>query len=40
MRLRELRLTGIKVPGIPFDVPMFDAQISFGGDGKLQKMRS
>jgi hypothetical protein len=39
LKLRELRLTGVKVSGIPFDVPMFDAQVSFSGDGSVQKMR-
>ena len=39
LKLRELRLTGVKTPGVVFDVPMFDAQISFAADGKMQKMR-
>ena len=39
LKLRDLRITGIKVGGIPFDVPMFDAQISFAADGTVQKFR-
>jgi hypothetical protein len=39
LKLNELRLTGVKVTGLSFDVPMFDAAITFGRDGKMQKMR-
>jgi hypothetical protein len=39
VKLRELRITGVKVGGAAFDVPMFDAQISFAADGAVQKFR-
>jgi hypothetical protein len=39
LRLRELRLSGIKVNGLPFDVPLFNTQVSFGGSGDIQKLR-
>jgi hypothetical protein len=39
LNISELQLTGVKVGGVPFDVPMFDAAITFSRDGKLQKMR-
>jgi len=39
LQISQLRLTNIKVDGIPVDVPQFEASINFGRNGALQKMR-
>jgi hypothetical protein len=39
LRLRELRLTGVKVNGLPFDVPLFSTTVTFSGGGDIQKLR-
>ncbi len=39
LQVRELRMTAIKLLGMPVDVPLFQAAVVFGQDGAMQKMR-
>jgi len=39
LQVRQLRMTGVKVSGMPLDVPQFDATLSFGRNGAMQRMR-
>jgi uncharacterized protein involved in outer membrane biogenesis len=39
LQISQLRLTNIKVNGIPIDVAQFEATANFGRNGALQKMR-
>jgi len=39
LQLRQLRMTGVKVSGMPLEVPQFDASVTFGRNGAMQRMR-
>ncbi len=39
LQISQLRLTAVKVNGLPIDVPQFEALINFSRSGALQKMR-
>ncbi len=39
LQVRQLRMTGIKLLGLPVDVPPFEALVTFGRDGATQKVR-
>ncbi len=39
LRVRQLRMTGVKVAGLPLDIPQFDATLTFGSSGAMQRAR-
>jgi hypothetical protein len=39
LQVRQLRMTGVKVSGLPIDIPQFDSTLTFGRDGAVQKIR-